>query len=380
MKDIIIVGGGLAGLINALQLARAGLDVLLIERKAYPFHKVCGEYVSNEVVPFLQSAGAYPEELDPVPIRHFMLSSCSGRYSTTSLDMGGFGISRYAFDQFLYERAKAAGALCRLETQVQNITYCNGAFRLLLPQGEQLEARLVIGAYGKRARLDRQLDRDFIHQHSPYIGVKYHIKADFPDDYIALHNFKGGYCGISRIENGRYNLCYLGSRASLRKYGNIQAMEKAVLYQNPFLKHIFTHAEFLFEKPEVINEISFAPKAPVENHILMSGDTAGLITPLCGNGMAMAIHSAKILSDLIIRYYHPHKFDRDMLEREYTRQWRQMFASRLWIGRHTQKLFGSQYTSEIGVQLLKSFPILARKIMSFTHGKTVSSPDLARPG
>lgn len=369
MKDVIIIGGGLAGLINALQLTKAGLDVLLIEKKAFPFHKVCGEYVSNEVVHFLQSIDAYPEEVDPVPIRHFMLSSCSGRYSTTTLDMGGFGISRYAFDQFLYKRAKEAGTSFRLETQVQDVTYCNGAFRLLLPQREQLEARLVIGAYGKYSRLDKRLDRAFTHQHSPYIGVKYHVKTDFPDDCIALHNFKGGYCGISRIENGRYNLCYLGSRTSLRKYGNIPAMEKAVLYQNPFLKHIFTHAKFLFERAEVINQISFAPKAPVENHVLMSGDTAGLITPLCGNGMAMAIHSAKILSDLIIRYYHPRRFNRDMLEREYARQWRQMFASRLWIGRYTQKLFGSRHTSEIGVELLKKFPLLARKIIGFTHGR-----------
>lgn len=368
MRDAIIVGGGLAGLVNALRLAKAGLDVLLIERKSYPFHRVCGEYISNEVVPFLQSIDAYPEKLKPASIKHFMLSACSGHYSTTSLGLGGFGISRYAFDQFLYERARQAGAKFLLETQVQDIIYKNDQFHVYLPQSEQLTAKVVIGAYGKRSRLDKQLQRAFIRQRSPYIGVKYHIKTAFPDDYIALHNFKGGYCGISRVENGTYNLCYLGSRASLRKYGNIKAMEEAVLYQNPFLREIFNRAEFLFDKPEVINEVSFASKKTVENHILMSGDTAGLITPLCGNGMAMAIHSAKILSELIIHHYHPVRFDRNALGREYTRQWQQLFAPRLWVGRNTQKLFGSSYTSEIGVQLLKHFPPLARQIMHFTHG------------
>lgn len=369
MKDVIIIGGGLAGLVNALQLAKAGLDVLVIEKKAYPFHKVCGEYISNEVVPFLQSIGAYPEKLKPAHIRYFMLSACSGRYSTAALDLGGFGISRFAFDYFLYEKAKLAGVKFLLETQVQAITFTNDLFQISLPKAEHLEAKIVIGAYGKRSRLDKQLQRHFIRQRSPYIGVKYHIKTDFPDDYIALHNFKGGYCGISRVENGIYNLCYLGSRALLRQYGNIKAMEEAVLCQNPFLREIFNQAEFLFDKPEVINEISFATKKSVENHILMSGDTAGLITPLCGNGMAMAIHSAKILSDLIIQHYHPGYFNRDALERAYKRQWQQLFAFRLWVGRNTQKLFGSAYTSEIGVQLFKSIPPLARQIMRYTHGK-----------
>ncbi len=368
-RDVIIVGGGLAGLVSALRLAQAGLDVLLIERKAYPFHRVCGEYISNEVVPFLQSIQAYPEALQPASIRHFMLSSCSGRYSTAALDLGGFGISRYALDAFLYEKAVQAGVTFLLNTQVQDIAYQNGTFQVMLPQSAQQEARVVIGAYGKRARLDKQLDRRFIQQRSPYIGVKYHIKTDFPDDCIALHNFKGGYCGISRVENGVYNLCYLGSRASLRQYGSIEAMEQEVLCQNPFLKEIFEKAEFLFDKPEVINEISFAPKNPVERHVLMAGDTAGLITPLCGNGMAMAIHAAKILSDLIVKHYQKSSFDRTTLEKVYTRQWQQLFATRLWVGRHTQKLFGSRYTSELGVQLLKNVPPVARQIMRLTHGK-----------
>ncbi len=369
MRDVVIVGGGLAGLMNALQLAKAGLDVLLIERKTYPFHRVCGEYISNEVIPFLQSLNAYPEQLRPVAIRHFMLSACSGRYSSAPLDLGGFGISRYAFDHFLFEKAGQAGADFLLNTQVQDITYQHDSFQISLPQAEQVTAKIVIGAYGKRARLDKQLNRPFIRQHSPYIGVKYHIKTDFPEDYIALHNFQGGYCGISRVENGIYNLCYLGSRSSLRQYGSIQAMEETVLCKNPFLKKIFQEAEFLFDKPEVINEISFAPKKPVEHHILMSGDTAGLITPLCGNGMAMALHSAKLLSDLIIQRFHSQHFDRTSLEREYARRWRQQFSTRLWVGRHTQKLFGSRYTSEIGVQLFKSVPPLARQIMKRTHGQ-----------
>ena len=52
---IIVIGGGLAGLTSAILLAKANFDITLIERKQYPFHRVCGEYISNEVLPFLKT-------------------------------------------------------------------------------------------------------------------------------------------------------------------------------------------------------------------------------------------------------------------------------------------------------------------------------------
>ncbi|WKN32812.1 NAD(P)/FAD-dependent oxidoreductase [Porifericola rhodea] len=369
MKNVTIVGGGLAGLINANMLAKAGFEVLLIEKKHYPFHKVCGEYISNEVVPFLQQTDLYPQELEPAHVSRFMLSSVSGKSAIMPLDLGGFGISRFALDHFLYQKARAAGVKFLLGTAVKDIQFKDQQFLLTLSTHEVLASPLVIGAYGKRSRLDKQLGRRFIQKRSAYIGVKYHLYADFPADMIALHNFRGGYCGISQIEAGKYNMCYLGSRNALKQHGSIEAMEKAVLHENPYLKKLFSESEFLFEKPEVINEISFAPKQAVEEHILMSGDTAGLITPLCGNGMAMAIHSAKILSNLIIKHYTKPSPDRLSLEREYTQVWKQLFARRLWVGRNVQNLFGSPWVSELGVAMVSAYKPLAKSIMRRTHGQ-----------
>jgi menaquinone-9 beta-reductase len=65
----------LAGLVSAIGLAGQGLSVTVVEKKAYPFHKVCGEYVSNEVLPFLGSLGADISTLQPARISHFLLSS-----------------------------------------------------------------------------------------------------------------------------------------------------------------------------------------------------------------------------------------------------------------------------------------------------------------
>jgi flavin-dependent dehydrogenase len=369
-RNVIIIGGGLAGLITGIRLARWNIACTIIEKKDYPFHRVCGEYISNETLPFLKNEGLYPEILQPSSISRFKLSSISGKSMELLLSTGGFGISRYAFDHFLYEKAKQAGVTFLLNTEAESITFKNKQFEIKCPK-ETLNAFLVIGSFGKRSKLDSQLNRSFFKKRSPYVGVKYHIRTQHPDNLIALHNFRGGYCGISNVEDGKTNLCYLTHRDNLKKFRSIPEMEEAVLFENPHLKSIFNASEFLFEKPETINEISFETKETVWNHVLMTGDAAGMIAPLCGNGMAMAIHSAKILSELVRNHIHKKEFDRQQLERDYTEAWNKNFSKRLWIGRQIQnKLFGTEFTSNLAVNLAVYFKPIANVIIKNTHGKT----------
>ncbi|MEL7006425.1 MAG: FAD-dependent oxidoreductase, partial [Bacteroidota bacterium] len=154
-----------------------------------------------------------------------------------------------------------------------------------------------------------------------------------------------------------------------KRHGDIPAMEEKVLQQNPHLKEIWNNAKFLFKKPEVINEVSFATKSPVENHILMCGDAAGMITPLCGNGMAMAIYSAKILSDRVLKYLKEKSYTRLQLENDYRREWNGLFKNRLWVGRQLQSLFGSEFVSTFSVNLANYFPPIASFFISKTHGQ-----------
>ena len=370
MRDILIAGGGLAGLISAICLSEAGLDVVLVEKKEYPFHKVCGEYISNEVLPFLESIGCYPQHLKPAAIKNFRLSDMGGREVSLPLDLGGFGLSRYRFDHFLYGKAKERGTEFKLQQKVLDIQQQKEGFRVKLSKGEELEARLVIGAWGKRSTADRGMERDFFRQRTDYIGVKYHVKADFlPDDEVALHNFPGGYCGIVKIEDGAWNMCYLGSKERLRHWGSLEAMEEKDLGQNPLLARVLKDAEFLHDKAEVINEINFSRKAQVEEGVLMAGDSAGLITPLCGNGMAMAIHAGKQVSDTILDHWPLKEGGRGVLEKAYKNAWQNLFARRLWVGRQTQKMFGSRFTSALAVKCLQLSKPLGRAIMRQTHGK-----------
>lgn len=372
MFDVAIIGGGLAGLVNAIQLSRAGLSVCLIEKNHYPFHKVCGEYVSNEVVPFLRSIDACPSFEGIPQIHRLILSDTKGNSTEMPLPLGGFAMSRYKLDHFLYERAIFYGTTGLLGTVVNEVIFERNHFILSLGSGQKLAAHLVIGAYGKRSRLDKVLERDFIQEKSPYIGIKHHVRTTFPQGTIGLYNFKDGYCGVSAIEDGRYNLCYLSHRKQLKAHGNIKALEQYVLCQNPLLKVIYENADFVTPKPIVINEISFAPKKVVEGHVLMSGDTAGMIAPLCGNGMAMAIHSAKILSELIVEHANRPVFDRSALEEDYTQAWSLAFRRRLWIGRNVQRLFGHRRASSLTVALAKRSKTITNLIIKQTHGLPLS--------
>ncbi|WP_194775104.1 NAD(P)/FAD-dependent oxidoreductase [Pararhodonellum marinum] len=366
--DVLIVGGGLAGLVAAHQLAKGGREVLLIEKKSYPFHRVCGEYISNEVRDFLEKEELFPFQYKPSEIRRFRLTSVKGKVAEAPLDMGGFGVSRYLLDRFIYEKSLEKGASFLLNTQVEKVHYDskNKIFKVDGSDGSMRYAKHLIGAFGKRSKIDKSMNRDFMNKRSPYIGVKYHIKVSHEEDMVALHNFDGGYCGINKIENDLYNLCYLGSREHLRYFGSIPKMETSILYQNPQLKRIFEAGEFVFDKPEVINEINFSPKKPIENHVLMTGDAAGLITPLCGNGMAIAIHTGKLAAEAILQ-----NRSQPDIEYQYLHNWNRFFKTRLWVGRRVQQLFGAKWTSEFSVGLLKRSPYLAQQIIQRTHGDQV---------
>jgi flavin-dependent dehydrogenase len=367
LRSVIIIGGGISGLITSIQLAKAGISCTVIEKKIYPFHRVCGEYISNETIPFLKSLDIFPAVFSPPDIQRFQLSAVSGKNEILPLDLGGFGISRYSFDNFLYEKARSLGVEFYLKEEVGDAVREEHEF-VVYTSTKKLKADILIGAFGKRSKVDIHMNREFTKKRSPYVGIKYHIKTDHPDNLIALHNFAGGYCGISNVENGVTNLCYLTKRDNLKRYKNIREMEENTLLKNPLLKRIFNNAEFLFERPETINEISFETKLPVENHVFMVGDAAGMITPLCGNGMAMAMHSSKILCDLLIKCLKEQDFSLEVVERNYTVAWSNLFKNRLRFGRQVQKLFGNEWTSNLAVNLAINVRPIANAIMKSTHG------------
>jgi flavin-dependent dehydrogenase len=233
----------------------------------------------------------------------------------------------------------------------------------------EFKSKIVLGAFGKRSNIDLKLHRDFIQKKTPWLAVKAHYSGEFPNDLVELHNFNGGYCGVSKVENNRINICYLTDYETFKQYKNIEEFQSKVMCKNPHLKAIFENCELLFEKPLTISQISFEEKATVENHILMIGDTAGLIHPLCGNGMAIAIHSAKIASELILDFLDNKISSRKELEEKYIQEWNINFKNRLSTGRLLSKILQNERLTSFLMQLLVIFPFLFPMIIKKTHGK-----------
>ncbi len=369
-KEVLILGGGLAGLTAAIHLSKLGLQVTVIEKNGYPKHKVCGEYISNEVLPYFEWLGIDILKINPTSITKLQFSTQNGTTITTELPLGGFGISRYALDFYLYNKAIANGCIFLQET-VENVIFDNDEFTITTSIGTVLKSKMVLGAFGKRSNMDVKLNRNFIQKKSHWLAIKSHYTGDFPNDLVGLHNFNGGYCGVSKVENNAVNICYITNYETYKLYKNNEEFQKLVLSENQHLKILFEKSTLIFEKPLTIGQISFDKKETVENHILMVGDTAGLIHPLCGNGMAMAIHSAKIASELVINYYDSKIPSRVSLEKQYVKQWKFHFAKRLRTGRLIANLLQKSHIASILMRILVQFPFLLSIIIKKTHGKPI---------
>lgn len=367
--QIAIIGGGLAGLTAAIHMSKHGKSVILFEKNTYPKHKVCGEFISNEVLPYFKQLGLDISALNPTSVDKTTISISSGKSISAYLPLGGFGISRYQLDNYLYQKAIELG--CKIIHQnVKDVSFSNEEFTITTENQEVFQTKIALGAFGKRSNLDINLKRAFIQKKSPWLAVKAHYKGDFPNDLVELHNFEGGYCGVSKVENNIINICYLAKYEVFKKYKNIADFQQNVLNKNPRLKAILANSEMIFEKPLTISQISFEIKKQVENHMLMLGDSAGLIHPLCGNGMAMAIHSAKITSECSINFLNGN-INRNELEIKYTSQWELHFKSRIQMGKLLSKLLLNPFLSNLMMKWLIIFPKLLPFLIQKTHGKPI---------
>jgi flavin-dependent dehydrogenase len=373
--DVAIIGGGLAGLASAIALRHNGHSVVLFEKETYPFHKVCGEYVSFESKPFLQSLGFPFDELQLPVINSLLLTAPNGRALKIGLDQGAFGISRFQFDHTLAKIAKQLGVMVLEQTKVTNVRFTEEfsvSFSSQVHTSGSVQAKVCLAAFGKRSNLDIKMERSFVSEErhaKNYMGVKYHVKAHWPENLIGLHGFEKGYCGISRIEEDKYCLCYLADAAVLKKGNNsIQQLEERVLSANPHIKKILEESEKVQNFPVTISKISFRKKLPVEDHLLMLGDAAGMITPLCGNGMSIALHTGKIAAMLVQEFLNE-RISRTQMEQQYTKEWNQHFNQRFVAGRTLQSVFGNRQLSNAAVFLFQKSPRLAHAVIRQTHGK-----------
>ena len=338
--DVAIIGGGLAGCSAAIHLSRQGFRVVLCEASDYPHHKVCGEFMSPGCRLQLSALGIenIEQEAGAVAIASALVSTPDGTQWQTELPGTGIGISRYRIDELLAQTALAHGVDLRVQTTVTHIEgSLTEGFTIETRNREMLQAQAVIGAYGKRSTLDRALDRPFLEEHQPYVGLKQHMTNMPMPQQVELHTFDGGYCGMSPIENGQSNVCLLVREEVFRKHGegDVEQFIAWMQRQNPLIGERLQYAEPVLERWLTIAQIPFMAKDIVHNDILMTGDAAGMITPLTGDGMEIALESGALVAKQLAAYLHG-KQDAPTLLTNYPAAWRHTFKSRIRIGQLSQ--------------------------------------------
>ena len=376
--EIAVIGAGPAGSSAAITLARQGIDVLLVEASRYPHPKVCGEFLSPECLPLIEKLSFDSGQLikQGVKINTVHISAPSGIEWQGRFPAQALSISRNELNSWLASEAQKAGAQFREQTRVVSVkgSLAHGFCLDLSSQGrsEQIEARAVVAAYGRRSRLDAALERRFFSRPHRFMALKAHFRGPTRQNRVELHAFPGGYCGMSDIEGGQVNVCLLVHQpvfqsASRGAADRVGAFIDWMRVQNPRLGEWFQNAQRLDESWMSIAQIPFESKEVVLQDMLMAGDAAGVIVPLAGNGIAMALESGILAGELLAEYFLGSLTGRELL-RLYPHRWKQKFTGRLRVGGVLQRMLVRPAAAGLVLRLLAHVPSLGNFLVSQTRG------------
>ncbi|MFQ3576064.1 MAG: NAD(P)/FAD-dependent oxidoreductase [Cytophagales bacterium] len=372
--DVIVIGGGISGLSYSILMAQKGWSVLVIEKDSYPRHRVCGEYLSLESLSFLQSIGLNANSpIFPI-INKLKITSTGPNFFETNLPLGGIGISRYFLDDFLFQQAKNLEVTVLQNEEVIKFDHT----KVETKNGSIFHSKLILVSIGKSIGNQKKLGIENQKPKTKFVGVKqYFNNHDIDDNTIELHNFNGGYAGISKVENQKTCFCYLANANSIKDFnGDLNKFEKEVMYKNKFLKNHLEKGLKAFETPLTISNFSFGVHNLISKNCINLGDVAGSISPLCGNGMSMAIHSAFIASNFSDRYLN-NKLDLDNMLKSYVKAWKKNFNLRVRAGIEIQQFFGNEKRSSILVNIAKYSPkYVSNSLIKLTHGSDIYQKSL----
>ena len=372
--DVVVVGAGPGGCATAYHLHQAGWRVIVAERLTYPVDKMCGEFLSPEGVVSLERMGLRSALISYTPpsIDKLLVSSHQGQTWTASLPRPGLGLTRRCLDQALTQRCREVGIEVVHGLQIRDI---DGDFehgfhlRGRGSQGEQeFKTRLVVGAFGKQSLLHRKLRDTDSQAPASLMALKLYAAGGHLPGHIELHVFPGGYAGICEVEDGRTTLCLLTETAAFRRAGaSGDRFGAEVMAQNPLLGERLSALRPSWSSSFAIANLAFGSRSLTARDVLMVGDAAASISPLCGDGMSMALRAAELLAPLADRFLRGDWHSSEMV-RTYQQHWRKEFSRRLWIGRGLQKIFLTPSWGPATMGLLRLFPKLGQRLIDWTRG------------
>jgi flavin-dependent dehydrogenase len=332
--DTVVIGAGPAGSAAATLLARAERRVLLIEKDRFPRNKVCGEFLSAQALPLLERLGVVREieACGPEEIHAGRLELLGGSSIAFRLGKPALGLSRNRLDHLLAAHAQMSGAQVWFGTRVLSASLQNGEFRILCaPEAHESEIRAaaVIGAWGRWDALDKNLARSFLGDRARYFGWSRDYESDSAlAGQVRLYAFRGGYCGLSRVEGGAVNLAGVVSASCYKRLGT--SWDSVMVHARRENKALDADLSILSPGPTGFlgtGPVFFTRKPCVERGILMAGDAAGFLDPFSGQGQTMALASGMLAAETIERALGG-EIPFEALAGEYARAWRSRFARR----------------------------------------------------
>jgi flavin-dependent dehydrogenase len=259
LNRIHVIGGGPAGSTAALAASLLGSTVQLVEKSKLPRHKVCGEFLSPEIIPVLDRLGVLDSFLDRKPARiHRMQLHFGAKCKISRLPEPAYGLSRFEYDHLLLNSAKAAGAKVITELEGESA-------KLIQASGRRTNNA---GAHGKRI-----------------FGFKAHFTGPAADA-VELYFFRGCYVGISCVEGGITNVCGLGPEHILRQFNfEIDELVQSCPALAARLAPLSRSMKWLNIGPLVFQN-SFDTESTLG--VYPAGDALSFVDPFTGSGLLSA--------------------------------------------------------------------------------------------
>jgi flavin-dependent dehydrogenase len=302
--DVVVLGAGPAGALTAHELARRGVRVLLVEKRAFPRWKVCGACFNGQAQAALRAAdlGDFLETLGSIPLVQFRLG-LGGRVASFPLP-GGQALSRSRFDLALVEAAcrSGAGFLGETSARLGAATADRRCVNLSGGPGETtVHARLIVVAAGLANRcLEAEPGVNTRIRPGTRAGAGC-VVENVPDPYqegtIFMAVGRHGYVGLVRVEDGCLNVAAAFDKPFLSDSGGPAPAAQRVLAEAEFAP-IPCLASTVWQRTPGLTRRTH----PLAGHrFLVVGDAAGYVEPFTGEGMGWALTSALAVVPLILQ-------------------------------------------------------------------------------
>ncbi|MFD2333448.1 NAD(P)/FAD-dependent oxidoreductase [Cohnella sp. GCM10020058] len=377
--DVVVIGAGIAGSSLAKALADRGRRVLLIDRKGFPRHKVCGEFLSPESIGILSELGfaSALRSLEPADIRATRIHAFGSAPLRIPLPGAAWGLSRYDLDEALHREVRLAGAEIATGTTVASMAREADGYTLNLVCGgfvRTVQARAVIGAWGGGGRLSvlTGAKRRNKPASSPYLGVKMHFTGIEARDEVELYFFEGGYLGLSPAGSGIVNAAALLDRRAVRDAPTaVQGWLELAQARSPSLNRRLAGAQPVPGTQAAIAPVRLFARPIPWDGIPLVGDACATIPPLCGDGMSMALRAAQLCARSAERYLGG-ELSLCEWEEDYARAIRSAFDGPLRWGNLVQRAAGRPLLARTALTAVRCMPALGRKLVRATRLRPIS--------